>query len=419
MASSNLGTDAPRVEDFRGFLPRNYGFELSKDQYALYVRIPFAEIVDLTSQGLIQMERAFGRFERDMREQSETTFLIADKDFVEIGTDRFLGLMHDREVGPIKQLVSDLLKRLETGRDGHLRRIITDISQERQRELLSSVRHGGRAATRLVVGKRGRVVGYRAMTEDGSSDIAVLPTIRASIRRGAKVEGNPRRLQIATGDIQENLRYTRIGSYVCIVVDSSTYEEEIREQMEGLVNSILLDCYERRDRVALIHSIGDKAQILSDFTTDLESIRYKFFEGQWGGLSPYASGIMAGARLFQARLADTIDAVRILIVLTTGRSNIPMVQGGNLRRELTIIPHTVASIEVNPIIVDCTTHGSAFLREFARDCRGTYYHPGSVRYHKVALAQELLSSFETGKSQKAAEVGKALLEKMVHTRGGT
>lgn len=412
MAVGSVTGEAPRVEDFRAFLPRSYGFELSKDQYALYVRIPFGEVTEITPQGLTQMERVFGRWVRDMREQTETTFVIADHDFVEIQTSRFLGLVHDRDPGPLKELVLDLLKRLETGRDGRLRRIINDISNERQRELLSSVRHGGRAATRLVVGKRGRVVAYRSAPPGGATDIAVLPTIRAAIRRGAKVEGSPRRLAIRTQDIQENIRYARIGSYMALVVDTSTYEEDVREQEEGIVGSLLLDAYERRDHVALIHTIGDRAQIVSDFTTDLEAVRIRFLETQWGGLSPFASGLMSGARLFQARLADTIDTVRILVIITTGKANIPMVQGGNLRRELAVLPHTIASIDVNPVIVDVTEHGNPFLREFARQCEAHYYHPGSVRYHKVKLANEMLTSFEEGKTEKAAEVGKAFLEKL-------
>lgn len=419
MASEGLGGEAARIEDFRALLPRSYGYELSKDLYALYLRIPALEVTNLSQEGLLQMERVLSRWEPAIKEETETTFVIADRDFVEISTERFLTVLHNKDVGPLREAVRDLLQRLESGRDGRLRRILNEISQKRERELLSSVRHGGRAATRLVVGKRGRVVGYRAATPDGASDIAVLPTVRAAIRRGAKVgtTGGHHRLQVSGDDIQENIRSTRIGSYLALVIDTSTYDEEVREQTEGVVNSLLLDAYERRDRVGLIHSTGDRAIIVSDFTTDLEDVRNRFLGAHWGGLSPFASGVMAGARLFQARLADTIDTVRILILVTTGRANIPMVQGGNTRRELVTLPHTVAAIDVNLVLVDATVHGSPFLREFARECGGSYYHPGSVRYHKVALANEMLSSFGEGKTAKAVEVGKAFLEKMSRGHG--
>lgn len=414
MPPTDVEPEAPRVEDFRGLLSRKYGYELSREQYALYMRVPHANVSDVTPEGLKEMEHVLARWKRDISQGTLTTYLIADKDFVEIETGRFLALVNDRSVAPIREAVNDVMKRIETGRDSKLRRILNDLSVERESELLSSIRHGGRAATRLVVGRRGRVVAYRTAPPDGASDIAVLPTVRAAIRRGAKVR---KRLEIRKEDIQENIRYARIGSYLGLVVDTSSYDEEVKEQVEGLVFSLLLDAYERRDRVALTYARGDRAKIISDFTTDLELVRATFEQAQWGGLSPFASGVVEGTRLFLARLADTIDAVRILILISTGKANVPLVQGGNVRRELETLHRTLAATGLNAIIVDVTAHGSTFLKEFASKANAKYYHPSTVRYHKVTLANELLTTFGAGEKDRAAEVGKAFLEKLSRTQG--
>jgi magnesium chelatase subunit D len=411
MAERGEEIEATAVEDFRNLLPREYGYEIVKQQYALYIRVPFSEVTVVTPEGLAHLERALRRWEFEIKSGTETCFLIADKDFVEIPTDRFLILLRDREIGPIREAVQDLLRRIETGRDTRLRRILNDLSSQRERHLLDSVRHGGRAAKRLVVGRRGRVAGYRSASPAGVQDLAVVPTIRMAIRKGAKI-GDGKRLDIKKEDLQENIRYARIGSYIGLIVDTSTYDEEIREQTEGLVKSLLLDAYERRDRVALVLMQGDSAEIASDFTSDLEAVRIRFMETRWGGLSPFSSGIMQGTRLFLARLADTIDAVRIFLVISTGRANVPMVQGGNVRRELAALPMVLLSTELEPVVVDVSHHGSTFLREFANQTKGRYYHPATVRYYKITLAHELLSSMEEGSKEKTVGVGKAFLEKL-------
>ena len=414
MIGAGSGDEGGRVEDFRFLLPRQYGYEISREQHALYVRVPCAMVTEVPPEGLRQIDRNLERWVPDLREHTLTTFLIADKDFVELETGRFLALVKDRNAGPIREAVNDLMQRIETGRDIKLRRILNELSADREGELLSSIRHGGKASRRLVVGRRGRVVSYRSAPPEGAQDIAIIPTVRAAIRRGARVTN---RLEIQKQDIQENIRYARIGSYLGLVVDTSTYDEESREQMEAIVHSLFLDAYERRDRVALIYSRGDRAQIVSDFTSDLEIVRETFQRAEWGGLSPFASGVMEGAKLFLLRLADTIDAVKILILVTTGKANVPMVQGGNVRRELEMLPRTFAAVNLSAIVIDVTTHGSPYLREFATLSGAHYYHPSTVRYHKVTLANEMLNAFESGERDRSAQVGKAFLDRLRTTQG--
>ncbi|MDE1822660.1 MAG: hypothetical protein KGI98_17625, partial [Euryarchaeota archaeon] len=350
------------VEDLRENLPRDFGWEVVREQYAVYARLPFGRIAEATPESLEQLERAFRRELGQLAGRTTSAFLIADQDFVELDTDRFLHILKERQPGPIREAVADSLKGLEGGRDPRLRRIINEISDARQREMLENVKRHGRAATRLTKSRRGRVVAYHQAPPDGTVDVALLPTIRAAIRRGADIDPQLDRLAIIKQDIQENVRYTRVGSYMCLVVDTSTYDEEVQEQSKSIVRSLLLDAYERRDQVGLVLSRGNRAVIASDFTTDLEAVRARFLEAPWGGLSPFASGIMEGTKLFLARLADTIDVVRIFAVIGTGLANVPLLQGGNVRRELQFVPRFFQELDLPPLVVDVTPHGSPFLR---------------------------------------------------------
>lgn len=416
-AGSTLAAEGLGVEELRENLPREFGWDLVREQYALYTRVPFARVAETTPEALFQLDRALQRDKERAFLRATSAFLIADQDFIELDMDRFAYLLKERQVGPIREAISDSLKGIEGGRDPRLRRILTEISETRQRQILENLKRHGRSATRETHTRRGRVVAYHPAPPDGTQDIALLPTIRAAVQRGSKIGGRGR-LEIIPQDIQENVRYTRVGSYMCLVVDTSTYDEEVQEQTKSIVRSLLLDAYERRDQVGLVLARGNRSVIASDFTTDLEAVRSQFLQAPWGGLSPFASGIMDGTRMFLARLADTIDVVRIFAVIGTGMANVPMVQGGNVRRELRFLPRVFEHLALPPLVVDMTPHGSPFLRQFTQETAGRYYHPSRVRYHKVALAQELLSSVGAGERGRAAAVGRAFLQSLATPKGG-
>lgn len=404
------------VEDYRDSLLREYGFALVREQYAIYVRVPRSRVIETNISDLDHLDKALKKTLEAIASRTTTAFLIADQDFVELDTDRFLFLISQKEPGPIQEAVQDSIKGLASSRDPRLRRIIEELSEERQRSLLESVRRSGRSGDRLTSGRRGRVVAYHPAPPEGTQDVALFPTIRSAVLRGSEI-GAKGRLEILKQDIQENIRYTRVGSYMCLIVDTSSYDDEVQEQSRSVVKSLLLDAYERRDQVALILSRGNRAQIASDFTSDLELIRSRFLSTTWGGLSPFSSGIQEATKIFLARLADTIEVVRLFVLITTGKANVPLVQGGNVRRELTFLPNVFEQIHLPPLVVDVTPHGAPFLRDFARQSAGRYYHPSTVRYHKVSLAQQFLKSAGTGDRDTAAAVGKAFLSKLNRTTG--
>ncbi|MDE1820320.1 MAG: hypothetical protein KGI98_05635, partial [Euryarchaeota archaeon] len=97
-------------------------------------------------------------------------------------------------------------------------------------------------------------------------------------------------------------------------------------------------------------------------------------------------------------------------VIGTGLANVPLLQGGNVRRELQFVPRFFQELDLPPLVVDVTPHGSPFLRIFSQGTGGRYYHPSRVRYRRVTLAQELLSSAYSGERDRAAAVGRAFLQ---------
>src|SRR5206468_12202035 len=118
---------------------------------------------------------------------------------------------------------------------------------------------GGRRS--VVEGPRGRLVGDRAPAGPLGS-VAVGPTIRAAAaRRAAAGGGGP---AVVAGDVREAVREQRAGNLVILAVDASgSMGAETRmEAAKAAVLGLLLDAYQRRDRVALVTFRGDGAEVV-------------------------------------------------------------------------------------------------------------------------------------------------------------
>jgi len=163
---------------------------------------------------------------------------------------------------------------------------------------------GGRRS--VVEGARGRLVGDRAPSGPLGS-VAVGPTIRAAAarrsgtvdaRRSGTVDAGP---LVATADVREAVREERAGNLVILAVDASgSMGAETRmEAAKGAVLGLLLDAYQRRDRVALVTFRGDDAEVALRPTGSVEVARARLTELPTGGRTPLAAGISTALGLAQ------------------------------------------------------------------------------------------------------------------------
>ncbi len=155
---------------------------------------------------------------------------------------------------------------------------------------------GGRRS--MVEGPRGRQVGDRA--PDGPlGAVAVGPTIRAAAARRAGA-GDDARL-VSPEDLREAVREERAGNLVILAVDASgSMGADTRmEAAKGAVLGLLLDAYQRRDRVALVTFRGDSAEVVLRPTGSVEVARARLSELPTGGRTPLAAGIIAALGLAQ------------------------------------------------------------------------------------------------------------------------
>ncbi|HEX2118290.1 MAG TPA: ATP-binding protein [Acidimicrobiales bacterium] len=166
---------------------------------------------------------------------------------------------------------------------------------------------GGRRS--VVQGDRGRLVGDRAPSGPLGS-VAMGPTIRAAAASGHGAPVDP-------GDIREAVREERAGNLVILAVDASgSMGAEARmEAAKGAVLGLLLDAYQRRDRVALVTFRGDGADVVLRPTGSVEVAKARLTELPTGGRTPLAAGISTALRL-----ASRPEDRPLLVLVSDGRA---------------------------------------------------------------------------------------------------
>lgn len=170
---------------------------------------------------------------------------------------------------------------------------------------------GGRRS--LAESTRGRMIGDRA-PKDGPTSLAVSATVRAAAARRVADPSDERR--VAPEDLRQAVREERVGNLLVLAVDASGSmgAERRMEAVKGAVLALLLDAYQRRDRVAVVTFRGDDAEVVLRPTGSVEVARSRLTDLRTGGRTPLAAGL---ERALQVAGTATPGGHRPLLVLVS------------------------------------------------------------------------------------------------------
>lgn len=175
---------------------------------------------------------------------------------------------------------------------------------------------------RSKTGSQGRGGRYVKSLLRPNGDIAVDATIRTAAPHQA-ARGRKDRLLIHDEDFRFKQREKRIGHLVIFVVDGSGSMGAQKRMVEtkGAIQSLLIDCYQKRDRVSLIVFRKDRAEVLLPPTSSVEAAARRLREIPVGGKTPLGAGLLETFQLIR-RTALRSPQTRFLVVLVTdGRAN--------------------------------------------------------------------------------------------------
>ena len=218
----------------------------------------------------------------------------------------------------------------------------------------------GRRATTVSSSSIGRYVGAK-VPEAAAKDLALDATLRAAapyqIRRRDALVGEPQarnhqaRFLIEPWDIREKVRETKTGSLILFVVDASGSMGAQRRMVavKGAILSLLLDAYQRRDRVALISFRGTRADLLLPPTNSVDLAQVYLQEMPTGGRTPLSRGLYLALEVLETERLKDRDTLPLVVLLSDGRANVSLNAGNAGASSGGASPSAIAGEEANGI----------------------------------------------------------------------
>jgi len=190
-------------------------------------------------------------------------------------------------------------------------------------------------------------------------DLALDATVRAAApyqRRRREQRPDGPALLVRGPDLHEKVRETRAGNVILFAVDASG-SMAARKRMAAAkqaVLSLLLDAYQKRDRVGLIAFRGAKAELLLPPTTSVDLAEKRLQSLPTGGRTPLGHALQVGMLAFERHRANHPEDLPLLLVVSDGRANVA-VGSGDPASELLTLAGEIRARGVESVVVDTET----------------------------------------------------------------
>jgi magnesium chelatase subunit D len=230
---------------------------------------------------------------------------------------------------------------------------------------------GGRRQESVSDSGRGRYT--RSESSNGvttASDFALDATIRAAAPFQV-LRDNPEglALKIEPADVKKKVRTRKVGATIVFCVDASGSmgASKRMEAAKAAVLDLLVDAYQRRDRVSLVSFRGERADIVLSPTASVELANLRLKGLPTGGATPLAAGILKSIEVAEGELRRSNEVVPWIVLVTDGRGNVGL-DGGLGSEDARIAATRLKMVpDLNVVVIDTAggTGGSA-AKDLAR-----------------------------------------------------
>ncbi len=216
----------------------------------------------------------------------------------------------------------------------------------------------------------------------GVSDVALDASIRAAAPyQIARAGTGDLAISIAPSDVQSKVRTRKVGASIVFCVDASGSmgASSRMEAAKAAVLDLLVDAYQRRDRVSVISFRGESAEVVLAPTGSVELANLKLRRLPTGGATPLAAGLIRALELIDSEKRRSPDVVPWLVLVTDGRANVG-INGGIGSEDAKQAATRVRAGRVNAVLLDTggQSSSSAAARELAREAGAEYVKVASL-----------------------------------------
>ena len=249
---------------------------------------------------------------------------------------------------------------------------------------------GRRSRTRSAT-KQGRYV--RSTPRVIRNDLALDATLRAAapfqIQRRIEDPGNGMAVCIRKEDIREKIRERRVGNILIFLVDGSGSMGAQRRMSEtkAAIMSLLLDAYQKRDRVCMIVFRGNDARVILPPTGSVDLAGKLLAELPIGGRTPLSAGLVTTTETLARILRRTPSAQPLVLVITDGKSNVGLGATSPHREALLIASGMKERFgETRFVVIDTEPQGVVRFNlagQLATALNAEYFHPNTLKAEEL------------------------------------
>ncbi|GAA2956104.1 putative cobaltochelatase [Kitasatospora cinereorecta] len=231
--------------------------------------------------------------------------------------------------------------------------------------------------------EHGRTTGARR-PEGALTKLHLAATVQAAAPHQRARGRSGRGLVVRRDDLRQATREGREGNLVLFVVDASG-SMAARQRMsavKGAVMSLLLDAYQRRDKVGLVTFRGKDAELVLPPTSSVDAAAARLESLPTGGRTPLAAGLLRAHDVLRVERLRDPSRRPLLVVVTDGRAT-----GGPEPVALAARAGRLHAAEGTAcVVVDCE---SGIVRlglaaQLARDLGGTAVTLDELRADSIA-----------------------------------
>lgn len=206
--------------------------------------------------------------------------------------------------------------------------------------------HGAAGRRSRAITGRGRRVGVTR--EAGPLHLPATVTAAAPHQ---VARGRTDRMLVRTGDLRRAVTEGRESNLVLFCVDASGSMAARRRMasVKTAVLSLLLDAYQRRDKIGLISFRGADADLLLPPTSSVDAAARRLTDLEHGGRTPLAEGLWLAAETLRLEKLRDPDRRPLLVVLSDGRAT----HGERAVERAERAAAHLGDAGVDAIVVDC------------------------------------------------------------------
>ncbi|MDD3581007.1 MAG: putative cobaltochelatase [Desulfobacca sp.] len=238
-------------------------------------------------------------------------------------------------------------------------------------------RGSGRRSRTRIAQKQGRYV--KSTTVLNTGDIALDATLRAAAPyQRQRTSGNGLAVVLKPEDLREKIREKRIGNFLLFLVDASG-SMGARGRMtasKGAIMSLLLDAYQKRDRIAMVSFRHQEAVVNLPPTASIELAAHLLQEMPVGGRTPLSAGLAKTYELIRNYLLRECAGRPIVIIITDGKANVALGQEKPKAEALALAGRLSRDERLHCLVVDTESRGLVqfgLARELAAALQAEYF----------------------------------------------